>query len=232
MRWLWAVFLVLAFATSAAAQAQVDEAADAEAQARFAAGRAAMAAGRAEDALADFQRAYELSHRPALLYNMGVAADRLRRDEEALAAFEQYLEVMPPDAVINRAEVESRIEVLRRTIAERTAATVVAPDHGASVPGIALVVSGGAVAVAGAVLVGVGASERSRVENAPGGAAWAEYAGSAESAPILEGSGAAALGVGVALAATGAVLLAIEAPGERAVAVLPFGAGAQVVGRW
>lgn len=232
MRWLArlvSLLVVLGLAGTAAAQ-EVDAAADAEARARFEAGRAAMAAGRIEDALTDFGRAYELSHRPELLYNVGIAADRLRRDEEALAAFERYLAEMPPD-VENRAEVESRIAILRETIAaEETAAPV--GERGPSTAGIALAITGGVLTVGGAVLLGVGVSERLRVENAPERAPWADYAGSAERAPIFEGVGAAAMGVGLALAATGVVLLVTDGGSAGEVAVLPFGAGAQVRGRF
>lgn len=247
MRWLVCVALSLAVWTSLGSAcrvaAQEVDLADSEARSRFEAGRAAMAAGRTEDALADFRRAYELSHRPALLYNIGVAADRLRHDDEALEAFEAYLAAMPAEEITNRAEVESRLVVLRETIASRTRGEDTreedtrsdappATSAGVSVPGVALLVSGGVLAIGGAVLLGVGASERARVANATMGAPWSDYAGSAEIAPILEGSGGAALGVGAALAVTGAVLLAVDGPHESQVAVLPFGAGAQVVGRW
>lgn len=244
MRSIWWVslcVLVLAASVGTAARGRAQDAverADAEARSRFEAGRAAMAAGRTEDALVDFRRAYELSHRPALLYNIGVAADRLRRDDEALEAFEAYLASMPASDVTNRAEVEGRITVLRETIAARTAREGPGPleapptTPSVSVPAVALLVSGGVLVVGGAVLLGVGASERARVANATLGAPWSDYATSAETAPILEGVGGATLGVGAALAVTGAVLLATDAPHERQVAVLPFGAGAQVVGRW
>lgn len=238
MRAIGALLFVLTFAAPAAAQ-QVDSAADAEAHARFEAGRAAMAAGRPEDALADFSRAYELSARPELLYNLGVAADRLRRDDEALAWFERYLAEMPPDGAQNRAEVEGRIAVLREAIATRTSTppTSTTPPPASSsgsvsVPAIALLVAGGVMAVGGGITLGVGVSERARVEGAPDDASWSEYAGSAERAPILEGVGGAALGVGVALAATGVVLLLVDPPDQPSVALLPFGAGAQLVARW
>lgn len=231
LAWLFPLLVALGLTGTAAAQA-ADAAADAEARARFEAGRAAMAAGRIEDALTDFRRAYELSHRPELLYNVAIAADRLRRDEEALSAFERYLAEMPPD-VENRAAVESRIAVLRETIAEEEAEEAAAPaERGLSAAGIALAITGGVLAVGGAILLGVGVSERLRVENAPERAPWADYAGSAERAPIFEGVGGAATGVGLALAATGVVLLVTDGGGAGEVAVLPFGAGAQVRGRF
>jgi tetratricopeptide (TPR) repeat protein len=82
-----------------------------QARSHFNTGSLAFSAGRFADALSEFQKSYALSGRPKLLYNIGVASDRLRRDREALAAFEQYLEQVP--AAPERAEVEARIAVLR-----------------------------------------------------------------------------------------------------------------------
>lgn len=86
---------------------------DAEARALFEAGRAAYSDGRFEDALGHFRRAHELSDRPRLLFNIANTAERLRRDEQALDAYERYLEQVP-DAE-NRAFVEERITALRDT---------------------------------------------------------------------------------------------------------------------
>lgn len=88
---------------------------DEEARSLFAAGRTAFEAGRFESALERFREAYELSGRAALLYNIGTAADRLRRDAEALEAFRAYV-AAEPDAS-NRGEVEARIAVLERAVA-------------------------------------------------------------------------------------------------------------------
>lgn len=93
---------------------------DAEARGLFRAGRDAYNDARYEQALELFRRAYELSRRPALLYNVGQAADRLRRDDEAIEAFEAYLAALPEAE--NRLEVETRLAVLRRHQAETAAA--------------------------------------------------------------------------------------------------------------
>lgn len=120
------VTLVLALCFSAGVaegqDASPDEAAieaaraaeEAEARQQFDDARLAFAEGRNEVALAAFQRAYELSGHPELLYNIGLVHDRLRNDREALASFEQYLEEVP--AAENRVSVESRIRVLRESI--------------------------------------------------------------------------------------------------------------------
>lgn len=93
---------------------------DEEAYMLFRAGTVAYENGRYEEALERFDEAYELSHRPELLYNVGLAHDRLRHDAEALAAFDAFLAQAPADAP-RRPEVERRVEVLRQTLAEREA---------------------------------------------------------------------------------------------------------------
>lgn len=107
-----AAFLVPGRATAQAGGADVEL--DAEAQEWFQAGRMAFSNGRFDDALQAFRKAHSLSERPELLFNIGSAADRLGRDEEALEAFEAYLRERP-DAP-NRAEVEGRIRELRRIV--------------------------------------------------------------------------------------------------------------------
>lgn len=83
---------------------------DAEARGIFLAGKAAYEDSRYEAALGHFKRAYELSQRPALLFNIGQAADKLRRDGEALEAFRAYLEQVPDGE--GAREAESRVRIL------------------------------------------------------------------------------------------------------------------------
>lgn len=103
-------------------QNQLDEAA----RLTFESAREAFVAGDYENALARFRQAYQLSPRPGLLYNIAQTLDRLRRDDETLAALRDYLRAAP-DAQ-NRSEVEARIRVLERAIAERRPANP--PDNG------------------------------------------------------------------------------------------------------
>jgi tetratricopeptide (TPR) repeat protein len=95
---------------------------DHDARVAFESGHLAFAEGRYDDALVDFTRAYELSHRAELLYNIGLAADRLRRDAEAIEAFEAYLAALPEAE--NRAEVQRRLRALRDAVAAETAVEV------------------------------------------------------------------------------------------------------------
>lgn len=92
---------------------------DAKARQLFEAGRIAYEEGLFDNAVENFRAAYKLSGRTALLYNLGMAAERARLDEEALQAFETYLANNP--SAQNRGYVEQRIAFLREAIAEREA---------------------------------------------------------------------------------------------------------------
>lgn len=211
-----------ALAPSARAQGS-----DEEARALYSAGEIAYNEGRFQSALEYFQRAYELSSRPALLYNIGSAAERVRQDDVALAAFERYLAEVPEAP--NRGAVQARIEILRAAIAERAARPPVTPDpepaqdetepssaetegsgdsddSGGSVVPWVLVGAGGGVAVLGAAFVGLGFKDAGTVEDAPQGSDWSDVSGAYDRAPRRQGIGFALVGVGVAAAVTGVVL--------------------------
>lgn len=115
-----AIALVAIAPSSGAAQ---NETRDAEARNLFEAGRLAMNDGRFEDALGYFERAYELSGRPELLYNVAAMAERLGDDVRTVEALEDYLEGVP-DAQDRRA-VERRIELLRQRVHEAEEPVVV-----------------------------------------------------------------------------------------------------------
>jgi len=131
---------------------------DDEARALFEAGRVAYSDGRFEAALGHFRNSYELSGRPRLLYNIGSAADKLRRDQQALEAFEAYL-AQVPDAD-NRNEVAARIEVLRAQL--RAHPTTANATTGVATPSEAAA-AGTPANTGGAAVVGVGdAGDRPR----------------------------------------------------------------------
>jgi tetratricopeptide (TPR) repeat protein len=119
-RFITALLFAFLLASSGAAQAQGGKPGkDDEARVLFQAAQMAFTDGRYEDALQYFERSYELSGRAALLFNIGTTADRLRKEERALEAFRQYL-VDLPDAE-NRREVESRVRIIERSLAEEQA---------------------------------------------------------------------------------------------------------------
>ena len=248
--WIWAqaslVCIVVAWAavTPAAARAQ-ESPHDAEAHAYFEAGRLAFGDGRYDEALTAFRRAYELSQRGQLLYNIGQCYDRMRRDQEALAAFQQFL-AADPDST-NAAEVRARVAFLERAVADSTVATstdpvptdgagtppsvspepsaaepsTIAPPSDAGPRGDAgpapwiLLGTGGALAIGGAVLVGLGFSNVSTVENAPAGTPYASVRDADQQATPFIGAGFAGIGVGALLAVIGIVLATSSSGGSE-----------------
>lgn len=117
-RWARSVALLFGLLATAPAMAQgtVD---DAAAREYFERGRTAFDQADYETALVYFRHAFRLSPRGELQYNIGVAADRLQREAEALEAFELYLE--HTESPTREAEVRERIAALRQSLAEREA---------------------------------------------------------------------------------------------------------------
>jgi tetratricopeptide (TPR) repeat protein len=114
--WAAVWLLALLLALPALAQETHDDAAGRE---YFERGRSAFEEADYESSLVYFRHAYGLSGRSQLQYNIGVAADRLQREDEALEAFEQYLR--DTENPVREAEVRERINALRQSIAEREA---------------------------------------------------------------------------------------------------------------
>ncbi len=140
------VALLLAIPTTGVAQADAD---DEEARSLFQAGEVAFSQGRFERALDYFQRAYELSQRPGLLFNIANLQDRLNQPREAIATFERYLE-LAPDAE-NAAFVRGRIEALQAAVpsSEPSPEPSPAAAEGPPVAAIALLSVGGALTLGG-----------------------------------------------------------------------------------
>ena len=118
----WSLLLVSLFFANASASAQesdaslsVDAEKDAIAKAEFDAGKAAYDKNDWAAAMVHFDKAYALSERPALLYNIGQAADRLRQNQKAITSFEQYLNLVPDTP--HRAKLEARLVSLKRAVA-------------------------------------------------------------------------------------------------------------------
>jgi tetratricopeptide (TPR) repeat protein len=83
-----------------------------QARIHFEAGMAAFKNGAYEDALAEFQRGYDLSPRPGFLIDIAQALDRLGRYDEAIAYCERYMST-EPGAGRERKQVEQLMVKLR-----------------------------------------------------------------------------------------------------------------------
>jgi len=84
-----------------------------------------------------------------------------------------------------------------------------------------LAIGGGVLVIAGAVLLGVGASDAATVSNAARGTEWADLAGPYSRATPLEVSGGVALGIGIAAAVVGIVGLSLPTGEGTTVSVGP-----------
>ena len=74
--------------------------------------------------------------------------------------------------------------------------------------------------------------QRSTVDGAPNGSSWADYRESHERANTLVPVGGALLGIGVAAALGGVVLLATSGGGSESAALIPTGNGVHLRGRF
>lgn len=81
------------------------------------AGRHAYLQAQDELALSAFEAAYAASGRTELLFNVGLAADRLRADEKAIASYEAFAAAMPTLAQAGYAR--ARVRALREVLAAR-----------------------------------------------------------------------------------------------------------------
>jgi tetratricopeptide (TPR) repeat protein len=193
--------------------------ADEEARVRFAAGRLALAARRYDDALTDFERAYELSHRPALLFNLAHVHTLLAHREEALALYRRYLDEAEPSES-DRARAEEQIAVLTASLA---AAPLEATPPPASsdgdvplhvrsavdaTPAWVVLGTGAGVLLVGAILGGLGLADRFAVEGASDGTRWESIQAAYDRGPTLEAVGDSLFAAGVVTIVVGAVWLA------------------------
>ncbi|MBX3274479.1 MAG: tetratricopeptide repeat protein [Sandaracinaceae bacterium] len=223
------------------APSAAEEGTQARARVHFQAGASYYEAGAYDDALREWTRAYELSPRPELLYNLSLAYQGLNRLSEARDHLRRFLDEVSD--IPNRANLELRVENLERRIAAQAEAMAPPddePDPGpavalepprASPPPAASSGGGGAhpAAIAGFVVAGVGVATYAIF----GGLTLAEDARLQTDCATPCGPGAADtlrafaltsdIGLGVALAGAivGVVFLFVDAGGE-AVAAAPW----------
>ncbi len=79
---------------------------------------------RFEDAYVEFKTAYDLSHSPKILGNMGYCAMKLERDGEAIEDYTNYLKLVPDIAADERTQIQTDLYTLTAsaaTIAVRVA---------------------------------------------------------------------------------------------------------------
>lgn len=107
-----AVGLALATGATAAARDAGTDVQVNQAAALYRLGKDKFAAGDYQAATDAFERAYALSPRPPLLYNIGLAALQAKQPQKALRSFELYVAAVPPSP--QRTTIERVIADLRR----------------------------------------------------------------------------------------------------------------------
>lgn len=216
-----------------------NDVADAKARKLFNEGSVAYEAGEFEKALDKFRKSYELSKRPALLFNIGTAADRLRKNEMAYRYLSEYREKVPNAK--NAENVDRRIELLRKEIEEdkereRLQREELERLERSSKLLPTLLISLGVVAVAtGAVLFGVAISNKNTIDGFVEGEMpmWIDHQAKADRIPVFSTIGLIAMGVGAFTAGLGAVLLATSGSKKTSKVALSFtGTGFSLGGRF
>src|SRR6476659_7516997 len=103
---LWAAIPILLWCAIAGADARQDQAA----RDAFKVGRAAYESGDYQLAYDKFKESFQLSHEPALLYNIASALQGLKRPHEAAEALRSFLRLSPNDP--NKDRIDKRIATL------------------------------------------------------------------------------------------------------------------------
>lgn len=164
---LCAFLLLFHLSSTALAQPSDDE----RARGHFNAGASYFDQRRYDLAAREFEEAFRLSDRPALLLNLSTTYERLDQLDRAAESLEQYLQREPTSP--QRRTLEIRLEELRRQLREQAAAPPAettpatpapsAPSSGPSGLLIGSLVSLGAAAIFGGVAIGTGLVSNDRL---------------------------------------------------------------------
>lgn len=228
---------------------------DEEARGHFERGQAAFADGEYETAITELKAAYAIEEAPILLYAWA-QAERLAGDcERAIELYARFLATAPPEAQEEKAR--SNIEVCggdpdavyvepEEEPAQPEADVPPAPGgpeqvdepqpEGPEILGPALLAGGGAFALTGGILLGVGLSQGNQAVEAD---TQDDFVDETDGARSLYTAGIVLIGVGAAIMVGGAVRMGIVGAKKKrandvafAPVVLPGGGGIGAVGRF
>jgi tetratricopeptide (TPR) repeat protein len=227
-----------------AAAARDTAARDEEARSHFRLAQAQYEVGHFAEAAEAFERAYALSGRAQLLYNLYLAHRDAGHVVEAADALRNYL--ARATGIEGEPLLRARLEALDAQIArmesgavDETVEPVDAVETSEPEPtsrptssddlspaGFALIGVGAAVIVGGAVMLGVMAADLATVESATPGTPFADVQAAYERTEPLSIAGFVSLGVGAAIAVVGVVLLTLPAGSTDTEVALRVGPGA------
>ena len=211
---LWLGVGALALGVLCATPALAQDANEARAREHFEIGRRYYDMGRFAEAAREFEQAYELAARPALLMNIYLAYRDAADPVNAARALRAYLETDEVDPA-QRPTLEVRLEALERQAAEQANTTSTTSASASSepdiVPPVILMAGGGALLLAG---VGTGIAtiaEHSSLEEAcPNMRCSSEEIGRTDTVQGLSIATDVLLAIGVAAAAAGVVWLLVS----------------------
>jgi tetratricopeptide (TPR) repeat protein len=240
----WGIVLgcVLLVAPVAATAQRTTEVTDLEedARLRFQLGQRHFERGELDDAAREFEEAYRLSGRPALLYNLYIVHRDAARPTEAAAALRRYLELQPD--VPNRSRLEVVLRNLERGTVERSSertssggsATQAASSAEPAV-GALVLLSTGTAALAVSLITGLVALDGSHRLNAqcPNDVCPESARGLADEVQALSITTDIFWPVGTAAALGGLVWLLVSLSSRTEASTgLTWGAGASPSGAW
>src|SRR5262245_57208601 len=81
--------------------------------------------GRYDDAVKEFEAAYQLKNDPAFLYNLAQSYRQAGKPEQALHFYKTYLRYVPKPA--NKADIEDKIKTLEQQLAQKGTGTTPPP---------------------------------------------------------------------------------------------------------
>ncbi len=184
-----------------------------------------------EGALKQFRQAYTHAKRPALLYNMARCHESLGQHEKAIALYTEYLKSNPDNVSV----IEARITNLRKLVQRKpvepppTSTTAITPVRPVQVEpqvtpqpvragrplrlvGWISIGTGGALLVTGAILGGLAIAKTKELEDANrAGKDYSTVRGMEDTRSKLKNASIGTLVAGGAVAATGVVLVILDA---------------------
>jgi len=89
--------------------------------------------GRYDDAIKEFEAAYELKNDPAFLYNLAQSYRQAGNHEQALHFYKTYLRYLPAKAA-NRADIEEKIKIEEQAVAQKGTGITPPPNTGTTTP--------------------------------------------------------------------------------------------------
>jgi tetratricopeptide (TPR) repeat protein len=231
------------------ARAQVSD--DERARTHFTSGRSYFEEGNYEQALDEFNHAYDLSHRDALLVNIANCQERLGQWREASTTLERYAASLATDAE-ERPVMERRIASLRQRADQHDAeeaARLAAVEHdstttttttttpppsttsrpasdGLLIPAAIAFGVGGAAAIAWGVLGGLALSDQGSIQAGCGATRSCTAAEVSEMNSFALGADVS-MSIALVAVAAGVILIVVDPPhgasGESSARLMPWG---------